>query len=135
MDEKIFLNGDFISRANAKISIMDRGFLFGDGVYELIPVYNSKPFLLDRHLKRLTNSLVLINMNVDLSSIVDIKDVIENLIKLNHNSNFYVYIHISRGIQDNRNHIYRLLNLFLNNMRLLSNTCSMLLTIFNLFVD
>ena len=106
MDEKIFLNGNFISRADAKISVMDRGFLFGDGVYELIPIYNSKPFLIDRHLKRLTNSLSLINMEGDLSSIVDIKDVIDNLIKLNHDSNFHIYIHISRGIQDNRNHIY-----------------------------
>ena len=53
MSQIIYLNGQYINRENAKISIMDRGFLFGDGVYELIPVYNSKPFLINKHLKRL----------------------------------------------------------------------------------
>ena len=46
MDE-IYLNGKFIKKSDAQISIMDRGFLFGDGVYELIPVYNHKIFLLN----------------------------------------------------------------------------------------
>ena len=50
MSEQIFLNGSFVPKKDAKISIMDRGFMFGDGVYELIPVYNGKPFLLDEHL-------------------------------------------------------------------------------------
>ena len=51
-----------MSKTDAKISIMDRGFLFGDGVYELIPVYNGKPFLFDKHLSRLNESLSLIEM-------------------------------------------------------------------------
>ena len=62
MDE-IYLNGSFVPRSKAKISIMDRGFLFGDGVYELIPVFNKKVFLLDEHLARLKNSLNLIQMS------------------------------------------------------------------------
>ena len=61
MDE-IYLNGKFIKKSDAQISIMDRGFLFGDGVYELIPVYNNKIFLLQKHLERLKNSLSLIGM-------------------------------------------------------------------------
>ena len=62
MDE-IYLNGSFLARSQAQISIMDRGFLFGDGVYELIPVFNKKIFLLEQHLKRLKNSLNLIEMD------------------------------------------------------------------------
>ena len=52
MDNIVFLNGKFIDKSEASISIMDRGFLFGDGVYELIPVYKSRIFLLDKHLAR-----------------------------------------------------------------------------------
>ena len=75
MDE-IYLNGKFVSRSNAQISIMDRGFLFGDGVYELIPVYNKKIFLLHKHLNRLKNSLSLIGM----SDISGIEDIIKKLV-------------------------------------------------------
>ena len=51
--DQIYLNGSFLPRSEAQIPIMDRGFLFGDGVYELIPVFNKKIFLLEEHLKRL----------------------------------------------------------------------------------
>ena len=53
----IYLNGEWIAPAEAKVSVMDRGFLFGDGVYEVIPVYSRKPFRLDEHLARLQHSL------------------------------------------------------------------------------
>lgn len=53
----VFLNGEFIPKDQASISVMDRGFLFGDGVYEVIPVYNNQIFRLDEHLERLQNSL------------------------------------------------------------------------------
>jgi len=101
MDE-IYLNGDFISKSEAQISIMDRGFLFGDGVYELIPVYNKKPFLLDKHLKRLKDSLTLIGMD----EIKEIDKSIKTLINKCSHSNFFIYLHITRGSQAQRNHIY-----------------------------
>ena len=91
MDDIIFLNGDFISKSDAQISIMDRGFLFGDGVYELIPIYNGKTFLIDKHLSRLGNSLKLINMKNDYAEIVNIKGTIEHLIKTNNYKNFFIY--------------------------------------------
>ena len=106
MDDVIFLNGDFISKSNAQISIMDRGFLFGDGVYELIPIYNGKIFLIDKHLSRLGNSLKLINMKNDSAEIVNIKGTIEHLIQTNNYKNVFIYIHITRGIQNQRQHIY-----------------------------
>ncbi|MGB1220922.1 MAG: D-amino acid aminotransferase, partial [Alcanivoracaceae bacterium] len=51
-----YLNGDYLPQDEARISPMDRGFLFGDGVYEVIPVYQGVPFRLEEHLQRLANS-------------------------------------------------------------------------------
>ena len=53
-----YLNKDFITREEVKISPFDRGFLFGDGVYEVIPIYERKAFLLEEHIARLGRSLV-----------------------------------------------------------------------------
>jgi D-alanine transaminase len=53
----IYLNGEFLPLAAARVSPMDRGFLFGDGIYEVIPVYSRRPFRLDEHLGRLQRSL------------------------------------------------------------------------------
>jgi D-alanine transaminase len=52
-----YLNGEFTILPDAKISVMDRGFIFGDGVYEVIPVYSGKPFRLTHHMARLAHSL------------------------------------------------------------------------------
>ena len=101
MDD-IYLNGEFIKKSDAQISIMDRGFLFGDGVYELIPVYNKKIFLLHKHLDRLKNSLNLIGMHF----INGLEEAIEKLISSSTKNNFYIYLHITRGQQSHRNHIY-----------------------------
>jgi D-alanine transaminase len=53
----VFLNGDFLPLEQAKVPVLDRGFIFGDGVYELIPVYSRAPFRMDEHLARLERSL------------------------------------------------------------------------------
>jgi D-alanine transaminase len=53
----VFLNGKFLPLEQATISVLDRGFIFGDGVYELVPVYSRVPFRLDEHLTRLERSL------------------------------------------------------------------------------
>lgn len=53
----VFLNGKFLPLEEAKIPVLDRGFIFGDGVYELVPVYSRVPFRLDEHLARLERSL------------------------------------------------------------------------------
>ena len=101
MDE-IYLNGKYTTKSNAQISIMDRGFLFGDGVYELIPVYNKKVFLLHKHLGRLKNSLDLIGMK----PIDGLEKIIDKLISNNSKKNFFIYLHVTRGAQAHRNHIY-----------------------------
>ena len=53
----VYLNGRFLPVEEAKISPLDRGFLFGDGAYEVIPVYSRRPFRIDEHLKRLQQTL------------------------------------------------------------------------------
>jgi D-alanine transaminase len=55
--QTVYLNGEFLPLADAKISVLDRGFIYGDGVYEVVPVYGRKPFRLPQHLARLQHSL------------------------------------------------------------------------------
>lgn len=57
MTARVFLNGEWLAPEEARVSVMDRGFLFGDGVYEVIPVYSRRPFRLEQHLARLQHSL------------------------------------------------------------------------------
>jgi D-alanine transaminase len=56
-DRVVYLNGNFLPLAEAKVSVLDRGFIYGDGVYEVVPVYARKPFRMPQHLTRLQNSL------------------------------------------------------------------------------
>src|SRR5436190_17901365 len=53
----VFLNGKFLPIEEARVPVLDRGFIFGDGVYELVPVYSRVPFRLDEHFTRLERSL------------------------------------------------------------------------------
>src|SRR5438045_1715574 len=53
----VYLNGRFLPLQDAKVSVLDRGFIYGDGVYELIPVYGRRPYRLRQHLARLQRSL------------------------------------------------------------------------------
>jgi D-alanine transaminase len=57
MRDTVFLNGELLPLDEAKVPVLDRGFIFGDGVYELVPVYSRVPFRLDEHLARLERSL------------------------------------------------------------------------------
>ena len=52
-----YLNGDYTTLPNAKVSVMDRGFIFGDGVYEVVPVYAGRLFCFEQHMARLDRSL------------------------------------------------------------------------------
>ena len=53
----VYLNGKFLPIDEARISVLDRGFIYGDGVYELVPVYRRQPYRLPQHLARLQRSL------------------------------------------------------------------------------
>ena len=106
MSQIIYLNGKYLNRDDAKISIMDRGFLFGDGVYELLPIYRSKPFLINKHLQRLKSSLELVGMSADSKIIESLEEIMLELISKNKYIDHFFYVHITRGYQPSRNHVY-----------------------------
>ena len=56
-DPLVYLNGKYLPVSQAHVSVLDRGFIYGDGVYELVPVYGREPFRLPHHLARLQRSL------------------------------------------------------------------------------
>ena len=93
----IYLNGQYLPIADAKISVLDRGFIFGDGVYEVIPVYSRKAFRLSEHLQRLQNSLDGIQLTNPHSHSAW-ATLINELIARNEGEDQYLYLHITRGI-------------------------------------
>ncbi len=92
----IYLNGEFMPIEQARIPVLDRGFIFGDGVYEVIPVYSRHPFRLPEHLRRLQaslDSIKLANPHDDASW----THLIERLVELNAPEDQSLYMHITRG--------------------------------------
>jgi len=98
-----YLNGEYLPLAEARISPLDRGFLYGDGVYEVIPVYGGRPFRLEAHCARLTRSLGEIRMNDPLSR-AQWCDMFETLIARNGGGDQYIYWQVTRGAERGRNH-------------------------------
>lgn len=97
MSEIVYLNGEFMPLENARISPLDRGFIFGDGVYEVIPVYSRHPFRLPEHLARLQHSLDGIRLANPLSDSVWIK-LTHDLIAKNAGDDQSIYLQITRGV-------------------------------------
>ena len=98
-----FLNNEFQDIKDAKISPMDRGFLFGDSIYEVIIAFEKKPFQLDAHLERLEKNLSTLGYN--LKNFLELKEVILDLISRNSFLNQVIYVQISRGTDEIRDHI------------------------------
>ena len=91
-----YLNGQFLPLAEAKISVLDRGFVFGDGIYELVPVYSRKPFRLDEHLRRLQGSLDGIRL-ANPHGVAEWRKRILTLIERQDFADQSVYIQVTRG--------------------------------------
>lgn len=93
----VYLNGSFIPIEDARISVLDRGFIFGDGVYEVLPVYSRRFFRLTEHLRRLQNSLEgirLKNPHLD----VEWRELLEKIVASNESDDQSIYLQITRGV-------------------------------------
>ena len=103
--DPVYLNGQFLPLAEAGISPLDRGFLYGDGVYELIPVYSRHPFRLDEHLKRLQATLD----GIHLANPLDIdgwRTVVGQLIVSAPWEDQSIYLQVTRGADNKRDHAF-----------------------------
>jgi D-alanine transaminase len=101
----IYLNGEFMPVEQAKISVLDRGFIFGDGAYEVVPVYSGHPFRLDEHLRRLQNSLDTISLSNPLSN-AEWTRLTGEMVKRNGGGDLQVYYHVTRGVAPKRDHAF-----------------------------
>ena len=93
----VFLNGKFLPIEQATVSVLDRGFIFGDGVYELVPVYSRVPFRLEEHLRRLERSLAEVRIANPYSA-AQWKEVIARLIGEQSFEDQGVYLQVTRGV-------------------------------------
>jgi D-alanine transaminase len=93
----VYLNGRFMPIEEAKVPVLDRGFIFGDGVYEVIPVYSRRAFRMAEHLKRLQHSLDGIKLKNPHSESEWI-GILTEIIKRNEPEDQYLYLHITRGV-------------------------------------
>ena len=98
-----YLDGEYLPIREARISPLDRGFLFGDGVYEVMPVYGGRPFRLQAHCARLTRSLVELRMRDPLTR-EQWRGIFSSLIDRNGGGDQYLYWQVTRGAESGRNH-------------------------------
>ncbi|ATE62164.1 D-amino acid aminotransferase [Thauera sinica] len=100
-----YLNGDYLPLAEARVSPMDRSFLFGDGAYEVIPVYSRKPFRLAEHLRRLERTLAAIRLP-DPHTAGEWAAKVGEIVARNEPADQGVYLHVSRGADVKRNQAF-----------------------------
>lgn len=100
-----YLNGEYLALAEARVSPLDRAFLFGDAVYEVIPVYGGRPFRLREHLDRLQRSLSGIRMAAPKTH-TEWGEVCRELAARNGGGDQYLYLQVSRGSEFGRNHAW-----------------------------
>ena len=103
--EPVYLNGKYLPLSAAGISPLDRGFLYGDGVYEVIPVYSRRAFRIDEHLQRLQATLAGIQLANPLD-LADWKKVVARLVADAPWEDQSIYLQVTRGADDKRDHAF-----------------------------
>ncbi len=96
-DPTIYLNGEWMPLSSAKISVLDRGFIFGDGIYEVVPAYNRRPFRLEPHLRRLLRSLAAIKIASPMTH-DQWHDLFLETIARNDGEDQFIYLQVTRGV-------------------------------------
>jgi D-alanine transaminase len=100
-----YLNGEYLALADARVSPLDRAFLFGDAVYEVIPIYGNRPFRLREHLDRLHRSLSAIRMAAPKTHL-QWGEICRELARRNGGGDQYLYLQVTRGAELGRNHAW-----------------------------
>ncbi len=100
-----YLNGSYMPLEEARISPMDRGFLFGDGIYEVVPSYGGKMVGFGPHMSRMNDGLSAIEINHKWSH-DQWRELCSKLLEKNGNGNLGIYLHVTRGADNKRNHAY-----------------------------
>lgn len=103
VEQIVYLNGEFKSIADAHVSVLDRGFLFGDGVYEVIPSYGGNLLRVEQHLQRLQDSLDGIRLQNPLSD-SQWRSILDQLIDKNEAEDQSLYLQVTRGVAAQRHH-------------------------------
>lgn len=106
MSNYVYLNGTYVPAEQACVPILDRGFMFGDGVYEVIPVYGGNAFRSREHLQRLQRSLEAIDVRNPLTDLAW-QEIFAYLIQSNcGDQDAVLYLQVTRGVMQKRNHAY-----------------------------
>ena len=95
----IYIDGEFLPKAEAKVSVFDHGLLYGDGVFEGIRSYNGRVFKLDEHLERLYDSAKSIMLQIPIS-IETMKETVLETLRRNHLTEAYIRLIVTRGVGD-----------------------------------
>lgn len=105
---QVYLNGSFVDHTEAKVSVADRGFIFGDGIYEVTRVINSKLFREDEHLARMDKGLKALKINLDPAIRKSIPEVNRELLERNNllEGEAAIYLQITRGAAWPRTHTF-----------------------------
>lgn len=103
--DPVYLNGRFLPLAEAGVSPLDRGFLYGDGVYEVIPVYSRRPFRLSEHLGRLQSTLDGIRLANPMSPQAW-QDIVNRLVHEAPWEDQSIYLQVTRGADNKRDHAF-----------------------------
>lgn len=101
----VYLNGVFLPIDQACVPVLDRGFLFGDGVYEVIPVYGGNLFRLEQHLQRLDHSLTGVRIVNPMSRTLW-RDTLDELVERNGGGDQSIYFQVTRGAAPKRDHAF-----------------------------
>lgn len=99
MSRKIYLDGEIVPESQAKISVFDHGFLYGDGIFEGIRAYNGRVFMLEEHIKRLFQSAKTIMLNIPLNK-EEMAEAVLETIRANDLKDAYIRVVVSRGKGD-----------------------------------
>jgi D-alanine transaminase len=100
-----YLNGSYMPIEEAKISPLDRGFLFGDGIYEVVPSYNGKMVGFGPHIARMQNGLDAVEIKLGWDE-KQWRELCETICQKNGNGNLGIYLHVTRGADNKRHHAY-----------------------------